>query len=151
MNDTITNNTNTIDKLLKDELSAVETYECLLETFKLPGGHFVTDSLMPMFKDHQDAVSSLKTQVKQGNGSLKSLGIWGNIGTITLTHPEFVGKKAAITELLEGEKNTEMDYVQVLENSNLSAEIRALIEDKLLPYQQSHVRSLDRMITVLAA
>lgn len=69
MNDTISNNTNTIDKLLKDELSAVETYQCLLEAFKLPGGHFVSDSLMPMYKDHQDAVSSLKTQVQQESGN----------------------------------------------------------------------------------
>jgi hypothetical protein len=151
MNDTITNNTNTIDKLLKDELSAIETYECLLETFKLPGGHFVTDSLTPMYKDHQDALLSLNTLAQPGNGTSKSSGIWGQIGNTVLTHPEFVGKKASIMELLEGEKNTEMDYMQVLENSNLSGDIRTLIEDKLLPYQQSHVRSLDRMITVLAA
>jgi hypothetical protein len=149
MNDTI--NISTIDKLLKDELSAVETYQCLLETFKLPGGHFVTDSLTPMYKDHQDAMASLKSRGQQGSPALKSSGVWGNIGKITLIHPEFVGKKAAITELLEGEKNTEMDYMQALQNTNLSVEIRTLIEDKLLPYQQSHVRSLDRMITVLAA
>jgi hypothetical protein len=145
------NDANTIDKLLKDEYSAVETYQCLLETFKLPGGHFVTDSLTPMYKDHQEAISSLKIQGQQGGGTIKSSGIWGTIGKTTLTHPEFVGKKAAITELLEGEKNTELDYMQALESSGLSAETRKLIVDKLLPNQQSHVRSLDRMITVLAA
>ncbi|MGZ8215036.1 MAG: hypothetical protein ACXWTP_11105, partial [Methylosarcina sp.] len=65
-------------------------------------------------------------------------------------HPEFVGKKSAVQELLEGEKNIEVDYLQALENPSLDLEVRKLIEDKLLPTQQSHIRSLDRMVTVLA-
>jgi hypothetical protein len=53
--------------------------------------------------------------------------------------------------LLEGEKNIVVDYLQALENPSLDLEVRRLIEDELLPSQQSHIRSLDRIIEVLAA
>lgn len=146
------NTTSSIDQLLEDELSAMETYECLLEKFKLPGGHFVSVSLKPIYNDHENAVSSLKTKTQQQDSpSIKSSEVWGNIEELVLKHPEFVGKKAAIEDLLEGEKKIEVDYLQVLENANLNADVRKLIEDKLLPYQQDHIVSLDRMITVLAA
>jgi hypothetical protein len=151
------NTKGSIEQLLEDELSAMETYECLLEKFKLPDGHllpggrFVRSSLNPLLKDHENAVSTLKTKAQQESTTLKGSAVWGNIEKLVLEQPEFVGKKSAVQELLEGEKNMEMDYLQALENPGLDSETRRLIQDELLPTQQSHVRSLDRMITVLAA
>lgn len=151
------NTQGSVEQLLEDELSAIETYECLLEKFKLPDGHllpggrFVRVSLNPLLKDHENAVSTLKTKAHQESTTLKHSAIWGNIEKLALKHPEFVGKRSAVQELLEGEKNIEMDYLQALENPGLDIETRRLIENELLPTQQSHIRSLDRMITVLAA
>lgn len=151
------NTKGSIEQLLEDELSAMETYECLLEKFKLPdgyllpGGHFIRVSLNPLLKDHENAVSTLKTKAQQEGTTVKSSAVWGNIEKLVLEQPEFVGKKSAVQELLEGEKNIEVDYLQALENPSLDSEARRFIEDELLPTQKSHIRSLDRMITVLAA
>jgi hypothetical protein len=151
------NTKGSVEQLLEDELSAMETYECLLEKFKLPDGHllpggrFVRVSLRPLLQDHENAVSTLKTKAQQENITLKSSAVWGNIEKLVLQQPEFVGKRSAVQELLEGEKNMEVDYLQALENPGLDSETRRLIEDELLPTQQAHIRSLDRMITVLAA
>ena len=151
------NTKESIEQLLEDELSAIETYECLLAKFKLPdghllpGGHFVRVSLNPLLKDHENAVSTLKTKAQQENATLKSSAVWSNIEKLVLEQPKFVGKKAAVQDLLVGEKNIEGDYLQALENSSLDLEVRRLIEDELLPSQQAHIRSLDRIIEVLAA
>ena len=150
------NTTSSIDRLLEDELSAMETYDCLLEKFKLPDGHllpggrFMRVSLRPLLQDHEDAVSTLKTKASQESSALKHATVWGSIEELVLEQPEFVGKKSAVKELLEGEKNIEVDYLQALENPSLDLEVRRLIEDELLPSQQSHIRSLDRIIEVLA-
>jgi hypothetical protein len=114
-------------------------------------GRFVRSSLNPLLKDHENAVSTLKTMAQQENTTLTSSAVWGNIEKLVLEQPQFIGKKSAVQELLEGEKNIEGDYLQALENPGLDSESRRLIEDELLPSQQSHIRSLDRMITVLAA
>jgi hypothetical protein len=58
------------------------------------------------------------------------------------------GKRSAIKVLLEGEKTAEADYVAALQDATLPATIRSLIEKNLLPTQQSHVRSLDRVLEV---
>ena len=73
-------NIKTIEKLLKDELSATETYQQALENFRVPGGQFVANALTPIFSDHKAAVSSLEAQIlKQGETPKNSSGtsiIW---------------------------------------------------------------------------
>lgn len=147
-------NIKTIEKLLKDELSATETYQQALEKFRIPGGQFVSNSLMPIFGNHKAAASSLEAQiVKLGGTPHKSTGAWGQqLGEINPGRRKFLlGKQSAIKVLLEGEKSGEADYEKVLQDSALSSEVRSLIETTLLPAQQSHVRSLDRLLDATPA
>jgi Domain of unknown function (DUF2383) len=143
-------NVNTIEKLLKDELSATETYQKALEELKFPGGQFMTNSLMPMFGDHKAAVSMLQEQiVKLGGTPHKSSGAWGSWPKLILEDASLLGKRSAVKVLLEGEKTAEADYAEALKDTGLSAEIRSLIETNLLPTQQSHIRSLDRVLEAI--
>ncbi len=143
-------NTNTIEKLLKDELSATETYQKALDELKFPGGQFMSNSLMPMFGDHKDAVSLLQEQiVKLGGMPHKHSGGWGSWPKLILEGSSLIGKRSAVKVLLEGEKTAEADYSAALKDSGLSADIRSLIETKLLPTQQSHIRSLDRVLETI--
>lgn len=145
-------NIKTIEKLLKDELSATETYQQALEKFRVPGGQFVANSLMPIFGAHKTAVSSLEAQiVKLGGTPNKSTGAWGSWAKILLEGATLIGKQTAIKVLLEGEKSGEADYEKALLATDLPVDIRALIETKLLPAQQSHVRSLDRLLDAIPA
>jgi Domain of unknown function (DUF2383) len=140
-------NVKTIEKLLKDELSATETYQQALEKFRMPGGQFVANSLTPIFGNHKAAVSSLEAQiVKLGGTPHKSTGAWGSWAKLILEGASLLGKQSAIKVLLEGEKSGVEDYEKALQTPDLSPEIRALIEMTLLPAQQSHIRSLDRVL-----
>jgi hypothetical protein len=145
-------NVTTIEKLLKDELSATETYQKALEELNFPGGQFTSNSLKPMYVYHQAAVSMLQEQiVKLGGFPNKSAGYWGTWPKIIFEGASLLGKRSAINVLLAGEKAGEAGYVEALKNSTLSSDIRALIEKKLLPTQQSHIRSLDRVLEAIPA
>ncbi len=143
-------NANTIEKLLKDELSATETYQRALEELNFPGGQFMTKSITPMLGDHKEAASLLQEHiVKLGGTPHKTAGTWGKWPALVLDNKELSGKKTALKVLLEGEKTGEIYYNEALKDSTLPADFRTLIETKLLPNQQIHVRSLDRVLETI--
>lgn len=145
-------NVKTIEKLLKDELSATETYQQALESFRIPGGQFMANSLTPILGAHKAAVSSLEAQItKLGGTPHKGTGAWGSWAKLILEGASLLGKQSAIKILLEGEKSGEGDYEEALKDTTLSSEVRTLIETKLLPAQQSHIRSLDRLLEATPA
>ena len=143
-------NAQTIEKLLSDELSATETYQKALDELKFPGGRFLTESLAPLLGEHKAAVSMLEEQiVKLGGKPSKSAGTWGSWPKMILENISLIGKRPAVEVLLKGEKTAEADYLAAVNDSSLPAQIRTLIETTMLPTQQSHVRSLDRVMEVL--
>ncbi len=145
-------NVKTIEKLLKDELSATETYQDALEKFKVTGGQFMSNSIMPILKSHKAAVTSLEAQiVKMGGLPQKGTGAWGSWAKLVLDGASLLGKQSTIKVLLEGEKNGQGHYEDAIKDTTLSAEVRALIETKLLPAQHDHIRSLDRVLDATPA
>jgi len=50
------------------------------------------------------------------------------------------------TALHEGEKIGADDYEEALKNTELAADLRSLIETKLSPAQQAHIRTLNRLL-----
>jgi Domain of unknown function (DUF2383) len=145
-------NVDTIEKLLKDELSATETYQKALDELNFPGGKFMTNSITPMFGDHKAAVSMLQEQMlKLGGKPPKASGAWGSWPKLILENADLLGKRSALKVLLEGEKSWAADYTEALKDSALSTEIRSLIETKLLPNQELHIRSLDRVLEAIPA
>jgi Domain of unknown function (DUF2383) len=143
-------NVDTIEKLLKDELSATETYQKALDELNFPGGKFMTNSIMPMFGDHKAAVSLLQElMLKLGGKPPKTSDTWGSWPKLILENADLLGKHKALTVLLDGEKSWAADYIEALKDSTLSTEIRSLIETKLLPNQELHIRSLDRVLEAI--
>lgn len=141
------NNTNTLDKLLKDELAATETYQQALDKLKEDVGLGEATYLKPIYEDHKDAVSRLQTEIRQlGEIPTEGSGAWGAWAEMVLGGANMLGKKAVLKTLREGEKSGIDDYEDALQDSELPSDIRSLIETKLLPAQQSHVRTLDRLL-----
>jgi uncharacterized protein (TIGR02284 family) len=137
----------TLDKLLKDELSATETYQQALDIIREDAGLGEAVYLMPIYEEHKDAVSSLKTQIHQLGGTpSEDSGAWGTWAKIVLGGANVLGKKTVLHALQEGEKNGAEDYDETLEDPELPSDIRSLIETKLLPAQLSHIRTLDRLL-----
>jgi len=139
-------NIETIDKLLKNELAATETYQQVLDKFREDAALGESEYLMPIYEDHKDAVSSLQEQISQLGGTpSEGSGVWGAWAEIVQGGANLLGQKAALKVLQEGEKSGADDYEEALQDSELPADVRSLIETKLLPAQQSHIRTLDRL------
>jgi len=144
-------NIDTIDKLLRDELAAKETYQQVLDKFREDASLGSVDYLQPIYEDHKEAVSSLQEQATQLGGTpTEDSGIWGTWSEIVQGGANMLGQKAALKALQEGEKTGADDYEEALQDPDLPAEVRSLIETKLLPAQQSHIRTLDRLYDTAA-
>jgi len=140
-------NIKTIDKLLKDELAATETYKQALDKLREDAALGESEYLMPIYEAHKDAVSSLQAQIRQLEKTpSEGSGAWGTWVEILQGGANMLGKKVALKVLQEGEKNGAEDYEKALKDTELSSNIRSLIETKLLPAQQAHIRTLDRLL-----
>jgi uncharacterized protein (TIGR02284 family) len=141
-----------LNKLLKNELSAKETYQQAVDKLKEDVSLGESEHLQPIYEAHKDAVSSLQALIYRLEGiPCDDSGAWGTWAKIVLEGANMLGKKAALRALHEGEKNGAEDYKKVLQETELSSEVRALIETKLLPAQQSHIRTLDCLLDAAAA
>jgi glycogen debranching enzyme len=142
----------TIEKLLKNEISATETYQQALDKFKEEAGLGGSEALMPLFEEHKDAVASLEALTTRFEGEpTESSGAWGAWAKIILGTANLLGKEAVLKALLEGEKSGADDYKSALEEVDLLADIRALIEEKLLPAQHAHIQALEQLLETEAA
>jgi hypothetical protein len=78
----------TLDKLLKNELSATETYKQTLDILREDAELGDAVYLMPIYEDHEDhkvAVSSLQTQIRQLGGTpAEDSGAWGTWAKIVM-------------------------------------------------------------------
>ncbi len=145
-------NIETIDKLLKDELSATQTYQQALD--KLQEDSSIGDAgyLQPIYEDHKEAVSTLQEQIRQLGGTpSEDSGAWGTWAEIVQGGANLLGEKTALQALQEGEKSGIEDYEEALQDANLPSDVRSLIETKLLPAQQAHIRILERLLDAKAA
>ncbi|MFA5923518.1 MAG: DUF2383 domain-containing protein [Methylococcaceae bacterium] len=136
----------TLEKLLKDELSATETYQQALAKLREDAALGEAEDLISIYEDHKVAVSSLHAQIRQLGGTpAEDSGAWGTWAKIVLGGANILGKDAVLKALQEGEKSGAEDYKDALQDTKLSSDVRSLIETKLLPAQQAHIRTLDRL------
>ena len=104
-------------------------------------------ALMPVFENHKEAVSSLQGLISRLGGSpTENSGAWGAWAKIVLGGADLLGKETVLKALQEGEKNGAEDYEEALKITELPSDIRSLIETKLLPDQQGHIRTLNRLL-----
>ncbi|MDP1773117.1 MAG: DUF2383 domain-containing protein [Methylobacter sp.] len=144
-------NIKTLDTLLKDELSAMETYHQALDKLREDAALGESEYLMPIYEGHKYAVSSLQAEIRQlGESPSEGSGAWGAWAELVLGGANLLGKTAVLKTLQEGEKSGAEDYNKALQDTELPSDIRSLIETKLLPAQQSHIRTLDRLLDAAA-
>ena len=140
-------NIETLDKLLINELSATETYQQALNIIREDAGLGEAVYLMPIYEDHKAAVSSLQAEIRQQGGTpAEDSGAWGTWAKIVLGGADLLGKEGVLKALQEGEKNGAEDYEEALRITGLPADIRTLIKANLLPAQQAHISTLDRLL-----
>lgn len=139
-------NIETLNKFLKDELAATETYQQALDKFK-QDNDAGSESLTPIHQDHKEAVASLQALIDRlGGEPAEDSGGWGTWAKIIQGGANLLGKKVALKALHEGESKGAESYQEALQDTELPTDIRSLIENKLLVDSQSHIRKLGQLL-----
>jgi len=137
----------TLEKLLKNELSATETYQQVLDKLRVDVALSEAENLMPIYEDHKAAVSSLQALTTRFGGTpLEVSGAWGVWAKLMLDGANILGNEVVLKALHEGETIGDKDYKEALLDTELPSDIRSLIETKLLLAQQAHIHTLDRLL-----
>lgn len=138
-------------KLLQNELAASETYQQALEHFRKDVQISEADDLMPIYTAHQHAVTQLQAYIVELAGTpVAHSGAWGAWAKIVVGGANLLGKDAILHTLQEGESTGEQNYQEALADSECAANLRTLITSQLLPAQQAHIRTLERLLATAA-
>lgn len=142
-----------IDILLQNELSALETYQLALGSLGKKTELGELDFLMSIYEEHKEAAFNLQDKIHQlGGVPSQDSGAWGAWAKIIQAGANLLGKQSALKVLREGELTGTEEYAKALLDHQMPSDIRALIENKLLPAQQKHMRTLDHLLdTALTA
>jgi hypothetical protein len=136
--------TEPLNKLLRDELAAVETYRQALD--KLSG----QDGMYPLTgiaQEHRQAVFALSDHITERGGMPSSTsGPWGGWAKTVEGSAAIFGKNAALKILKEGEEHEIKEYEETVKDPNLESECVTLIQFQLLPQTRQHVAALEQMM-----
>ena len=136
--------TDWLNRLVRGELSAIETYQQALE--KMHDAPEATE-LQAIEADHRSAVRALRDQVLQHGGTPDDKsGAWGTWAKFVEGTAKMLGNTAALEALRQGEQHGIKEYERALEEDELDAECHAMIRNLLLPHARTHVPVLDRLI-----
>jgi uncharacterized protein (TIGR02284 family) len=128
-------NIDELNKLLRGELSAVETYQMALD--KLDPASTARTELSSCMASHQQRVMMLRDAiVALGGTPVSSSGPWGAFAKAVEGTAKVFGDKAAIAALEEGEDHGLKDYKRELDDTDLDPQARRIVADQLLPAQQ---------------
>jgi uncharacterized protein (TIGR02284 family) len=139
-----------MNRLLRSELSAVETYQQALDKEREKFGHDAEfQQLNAILAEHQQAASQLRTQIQQLGGTpVQDSGAWGVWSKIVMGTAKLMGDKAALKALKEGEESGVKEYQEALHDTTMPSEVKTVL-NSLLPKQQAHIRTLDGLMATL--
>ena len=136
-----------LNGLLRDELSAIETYRQALDKNRSEYGQDARfQQLTDMLRDHEQAASQLRSMIRQTGGTESNdSGAWGTWANTVMGTAKLFGDKAALKSLKEGEESGIKDYQALVQDSKASSEVRNVFMS-IISKEQEHVRTLDRLI-----
>jgi hypothetical protein len=144
---TTTTAKNTLDSLLRGEMSAIETYRMGIERVK-DSKHPNTTELERMQRDHRDAADALWHHLeRKGERPSEGSGAWGAFAKAVEGTAKLFGNQAALKALKEGEEHGLKEYEEALESGELPPEMAALIRG-FSSRQREHIQTLDRLMMV---
>lgn len=136
--------TEPLNRLLRGELAAAETYQqALTRVSDEPG----TPELRQIEKEHREAAELLRQHIVQRGGKPSTdSGAWGTWARAVQGTAQLFGNAVALRALREGEEHGVSSYETTLQDPNVDAECKELITTKLLPQTRAHLPTLDRFL-----
>jgi uncharacterized protein (TIGR02284 family) len=137
-----------LNKLLRGELSAVETYDQAIEKFE---NKPAAADLRRIRDEHQRAVAALRDRVTRFGGQPStSSGPWGTFATTVTGAAKVIGPETVLAALKRGEEHGISEYEEALNNKDVNGECKEMIRSELLPKCRTHVSELDRLASTSA-
>ena len=126
------NNVETLNDLLRGEISAVETYRQAIDRLSASPNRVELEQCK---RSHELRVNQLREQVvRLGGQPAQGSGAWGTFAKLVEGSAKLFGEKAAIAALEEGEDHGLKLYRDDM--AKLDAVTRVLVERDLLPEQE---------------
>jgi len=130
-----------LQRFLRAEMAAVETYTLALQSFDHVGLH---RSLQEILASHSQRVELIRTQIAGlGAEPLKSSGVWGAFAKVFQAGADLLGDRAAMAALEQGEDHLSMLYDE--EGMSFDVKIRRIVQDQIVPAQR-HTSDVCRML-----
>jgi uncharacterized protein (TIGR02284 family) len=134
----------TLNSLLRGELSAAETYRQALEKVGAADG---SAPLRRLHQEHVQAANTLRQHVHQKGGEPdQDSGAWGTFAKAVEGTAKLFGNTAALKALKTGEESGIKSYEKALEDAELPADCLILIRSNLLPQTRWHIPILDQLM-----
>ena len=138
--------TDFLNRLLRGELSAIETYEQGLQKL---GGEPGSVELQRILNEHRQASETLRQHVVSLGGTPStSSGVWGTFATLVTGGAKLFGNVATLKALKEGEEHGLKDYERALEDANTEQVCKDMIRAEFLSRQREHIATIDRLMSV---
>jgi bacterioferritin (cytochrome b1) len=136
-----------LNKLLRGELSATETYRQALDKIR---GQYGQDAkfqqLANIQRDHEQAAGELRSMIERNGGTPSNdSGAWGTWSNTVMGAARIFGDKSALSALLSGEKSGLDDYQDVLQRGHTPDEVRHAFRNRITRNQE-HIEQLEQMI-----
>jgi rubrerythrin len=128
-----------VDELIRGELAAVKSFDAVLSRIKDESEKI---KLSDLRSDHVRAVETLKQYAGpeyRSGADVQSAGPWGTFSSAFAGGASFFGDKAAIRALKVGEEHGLQEYREALEDQDLGSDLKRVIQNELLPKQESHL------------
>ena len=146
----MTTHVDDLNKCLRGELSAMETYRQALDKAR-EDDDFATEvqHLSRILEDHRNAASQLRRAIQQLGGTpSEDSGAWGTWSKAVMGTAKLFGDTAALKALKEGEESGLKDYQNVTSGGNAPAGLGSDIA-ALAAKNQEHIRTLDRLMDTI--
>ncbi len=134
-----------LNKCLRSELSAIETYQQALEKNRARYGQDENfERLAQILNEHREAAARLRTIIEhQGGTPSTDAGAWGAWSKTVMGAAKLFGDKAALKALKAGEESGLKEYQRIAQDAGASTEN---VVSAFIGRQQAHIQNLDRLI-----
>ena len=134
-----------LNAFLRDELSAVETYQQCLEKMERPQ---IASGLTDLQRSHQKRATLLRQRVQELGGTPETdSGLWGSFSKLVEGGAAMFGEKSALAALEQGEDRGVKSYEKGAQK--LSPDNQLFINSSILPEHHHSHDTLNRLKTVI--
>lgn len=128
------------NRLLRGELSAVETYDQTIRKFE---NDPAATTLRRIRDEHQQSAARLQSNVAgMGGEPATDSGAWGTVTQAAQGVAKMFGESAALKGLQQGEEHGLNDYQDALDDEEVMPECKQMIRSELMPRTRAHIETL---------